>query len=526
MTDRRLRGLWDALQGKMPDIPHFLAEVSLQGIRGIDDLRVKFRYPVSVIAGDNGSGKSTVLFAAACAYKVPGVGVRKFVPSALFPGYQPKSGKHGDQRGATTFQFQYLTPDGLRSMQLRYTDGRKKWNRSFFGRKGARQPERPVYLRTLSNLTNPSEVRGVLSLSHLASDLQETPLTASQIKFAQRLLPFKYSMVTDLSRTDLLRGRGKSLLVATQENGTEYSELHMAAGERAILRLSQDIADAKGALVLIDEVEAGLHPVAQRILMQELQYLALRNDLQIIVTTHSQVVLDSVHETGRIFLERDEAGGVSVHPPYRDLIQDAFYGRLDEKLNLLCEDKIAESLLHGVFDIITLRLNAKREAIRIGRDMGAEGFPMYAKAFERFGQLQNFILVLDGDRRKTKLEQMIQKNTKHEARVVFLPGEDAPEVWVWKKLEDLLDESAKDLGIASGDFYRQMSRLNALYDVAVDSPAAIAKAKLYDLSEVVDRPNTEICRMVARREAGRPASDIQPLVEYLDEAFREWRSGT
>ena len=167
MTDRRLQKIWDKLQGKVPNMPHFLAEVSLEGIRGIDNLRVKFKYPVSVLAGDNGCGKSTVLFAAACAYKVPGESVRKFVPSALFPNYQPKSGKYGDQRGATTFKFEYFTPDGSRSMQLRRTDERKKWNRSFFGRKGVRQPERQVYLITPGNLTDPSECTWCTPACHI-----------------------------------------------------------------------------------------------------------------------------------------------------------------------------------------------------------------------------------------------------------------------------------------------------------------------------------------------------------------------
>ena len=69
---RRFAKLWQQLQGKKPHLPHFLAEVSIDGIRGINDLRVGFDYPVSVIAGGNASGKSTVLFAAVCAYKVPG----------------------------------------------------------------------------------------------------------------------------------------------------------------------------------------------------------------------------------------------------------------------------------------------------------------------------------------------------------------------------------------------------------------------------------------------------------------------
>ncbi|SAY38604.1 AAA family ATPase [Candidatus Synechococcus spongiarum] len=77
----------------------------------------------------------------------------------------------------------------------------------------------------------------------------------------------------------------------------------MSADERAVLRLSQDIAQLKGALIPIDELEAELHPWVQQLLMAQLQQLALRNDLQVIVTAHSPVVLDSVPRNGRIFLE-------------------------------------------------------------------------------------------------------------------------------------------------------------------------------------------------------------------------------
>ena len=91
----------------------------------------------------------------------------------------------------------------------------------------------------------------------------------------------------------------------------------MAAGERVILRLSQEITQLNGALVLIDEVEAGLHPWVQQLLMVHLQELALRNDLQIIVTSHSPVILDAVPFNGKIFLDRDELSGeVVVREPY------------------------------------------------------------------------------------------------------------------------------------------------------------------------------------------------------------------
>ena len=99
LIEKRLKSLWEQLQCKKPHMPHFLSEIHLQGIRSIEDIRVRFDYPVSVIGGVNASGKSTLLFAAACAYKVPGAGVRDFVPSTLFPDYRPRWG-HAVTEGA------------------------------------------------------------------------------------------------------------------------------------------------------------------------------------------------------------------------------------------------------------------------------------------------------------------------------------------------------------------------------------------------------------------------------------------
>ena len=516
MLDRRFRDLWERLQGKKPHLPHFLAEIHLEGIRGIDDVRVKFDYPVSVIAGGNASGKSTVLFAAACAYRVPGAGVKDFVPSTLFPDYRPKVGPREDPKQEIVIEFDYSTPDGRRSMRWRRSKG---WNRSFLGRKNATQPERPVYLRTLSNLSNPSEVRGVLSMSRLSTAPRETPLTASQIAFAQQMLPFRYAEVVNLSG-----GSGtKNLLFAAQERGAEYSELHMAAGERAILRLSREIAQLEGALVLIDEVEAGLHPWVQQLLMLQLQQLALRNDLQVVVTTHSPVVLDSVPAHGRVFLERDDTGRVGVRPPYRDVVQNALYGRSADALSLLCEDSAAEGILQGVFDVLLPREGIRRESVRVGRDTGANEFPMHATAFRKFGQIRNFVFVLDGDKRGTDLERRIRDRAGSDVPVFFLPGDEAPEMWIWNTLRGNLGEGATELGLDPDDLAERMNRLDAIYDTAADRPGEIAKTKLHELAEPHARTGPDLGRAVARCEAARKASDIQPLLEGLKAALLRWR---
>ena len=511
MIERRFRDLWERLQGKKPHVHHFLAEIHLGGIRGIDDVRVVFDYPVSVIAGGNASGKSTVLFAAACAYRVPGAGVKDFVPSTLFPDYRAGLGGRGDEKREVIIEFDYSTPDGRRSMRWRRSKG---WNRSFLGRKNATQPERPVYLRTLSNLSNASEVLG---MSNLRSSPQETPLTSSQIEFAQQMLPFRYSEVVNLSNGS------KNLLFAAQKAGVAYSELHMAAGERAILRLSQEVAQLEGALVLIDEVEAGLHPWVQQLLMLQLQQLALRNDLQVIVTTHSPVVLDAVPAHGRIFLERDDAGRVTVLPPYRDIVQNALYGRSGDALNLLCEDAAAEGILQGVFDVLLPRERITRESVRIGRDTGASEFPMHATAFRKFGQIRNFVFVLDGDKRGSDLAERIRERAGSDVPVLFLPGSEAPEAWIWNALRRDPERHATDLGTGPADLVERMNRLDAVYDTASDEPGEIAETKLRDLAEPHGRTPRDLGRAVARLEAGCRESDIQPMLDGLRDAVLEWR---
>lgn len=516
MIQKSLKELWPKLQGKKPHMPNFLSEIRLHGIRGIDGLKIALDYPVSVIAGGNASGKSTVLFSAACAYKVPGTGPKDYVPSTLFPDYRPKQGRLSDERSDIDMEYEYTTPDGRLSMRWRRS--KKGWNRSFFGRQKAKQPSRIVYLRTLSNLSNPSEVRGVLRMSHLTTAPLEEPLTAAQINFAQQMLPFHYSEVVKLS------SGGKALLFAANKNGASYSELHMAAGERAILRLSREIAQLEDALVLVDEVEAGLHPWVQQLLMLQLQQLALRNNLQIIVTSHSPVVLDSVPNNARIFLERSEQGRVEVCPPYRDIIQDALYGRSREVLNLLCEDRAAEGILHGILDFLSPDQKIHRESVRIGRNTGAQEFPGHAAAFKKFGLIEHFVFILDGDQRAGDIEKKIKETVEsQQIAVLFLPGDHAPEVWVWDRLKAKSRDWARHLNMDLDIFTNEMNRLDAIYHSASDSQSQIAKNKIDNLAEKLNQDAPSICRAVAGQEAREKDSAIQPLVEGLKNILLQWR---
>ena len=482
----------------------------MDGIRGIHELRVPFTYPLSVLAGPNACGKSTVLFAAACAYARLDSQLPRLTPAVLFPNYCPAKGALRNTPQQACIRYEYATPDGHRAMQWgRHT---KKWNRSYHGRRGGRQPQRHVYLRTLSTLSNPSEVRSILQMSRLQQLPKQHPLNPAQISLVHALLPqLHYQQVLQLS------GGNKDMLFAQCQNAA-YSELHMASGERVILHSALEFAQLQDALVLIDEVEAGLHPWAQQLFMLHLQQLAVRNKLQIIVTTHSPVVLYSVPPEGRIFLNRSEDDKVRVERPYRDLIQNALYGRPLDVLHILCEDKAAEAILHGILDYLVPRERLQREHLRIGRDTGAQEFPAHARALQKSGLLDQFIFVLDGAQRNSRTETELKKM---ERPVLLLPGDSAPERWVLQCLQQ--GAYACELGTDAGTLASTLQQLQSLYQAATPDAEA-AKSILGELSSRFRHTPESVCRIVAAMESRDKDSEIQVVVDQLRDICRQWRS--
>lgn len=511
LTQHNFSQVWDQLRGKKPQLIQFLESIRIRNLRGIADLQINLSYPVSVIAGPNGAGKSTVLFACACAYDVPGV--RDYSPAVLFPNLKARADETvSDKLGSPSFEYYFVDGGSRVGMTWRRL---KSWSKSFMGRKGGRQPQRDLYLRTLANLTSPSEVRSILQIGN--QEFKKQDLDADLIAFAHRVLPFKYRGLK------LLTVKGKDLLFADREDaGMAYSEFHMSAGERALLRISKDISRLRNALILIDEVEAGLHPYTQQQLMLELQRLALRNDLQIIVTSHSPVILESVPAEGRVFLERT-ADNVLVQPAYRDIFQRAFYGRPQDRLSVLCEDDVAEALILGVLDRINPLLQLTPDDITVGRDTGKDQFAQHVDALGKFKLLDEFVFVLDGDARAVEAD-MAAAAIKYNRIVkpLYLPGTEPPEEWVYRTLEADVDRYAEVLsapGLAT-----LLQQLRQQFDNAADKPTNIIKARFATLADSLHRTPADIARRV-----GWVASEHGTLKVFADEmmqAVADWRSRT
>lgn len=82
------------------------------------------------------------------------------------------------------------------------------------------------------------------------------------------------------------------LLTGKTKGGHGYSEFHFGAGESSVIRMVSQIELAdEQALVLIEEIENGLHPVATVRMVEYLIDAAERKKIQAIFTTHSNDAL-------------------------------------------------------------------------------------------------------------------------------------------------------------------------------------------------------------------------------------------
>ena len=117
------------------------------------------------------------------------------------------------------------------------------------------------------------------------------------------------------SRIETILGQNRKVQISkgrvtvTTTWGNKVSIAQLPSGEKQLLLMFGELARQlrKGGLLMIDEPEISLHPSYQRMMIHQLRQLAREWDLQIILATHSLEILRLFHESEIIFLDQLEA---------------------------------------------------------------------------------------------------------------------------------------------------------------------------------------------------------------------------
>jgi hypothetical protein len=212
-----------------------------------------------------------------------------------------------------------------------------------------------------------------------------------------------------------------ALLTGQTSTGVGYSEFHFGAGESSIIRMVAAIEAARNnALILIEEIENGLHPVATIRLVEYLIWAAERKKIQVIFTTHSNEALHPLPSKAVWSATKDKLfqGKLDVAS------LRAITGQIETASVIFVEDDFAKTWVEAILQQSQRSIIDHFQVHAMSGDGTAVAMNKYHN--DNPSITVPSVCVIDGDSRQEDNEQ---------SRVYRLPG-DIPEAYVF---DDCID---------------------------------------------------------------------------------------
>ncbi|MEE4709130.1 AAA family ATPase [Pseudomonas alliivorans] len=227
----------------------------------------------------------------------------------------------------------------------------------------------------------------------------------------------------------------------------------MGAGENALFEIFSTIYSCKTPILLVlDEIELGLHARAQHNFMKKLKEVCKETGTQVICTTHSKDIFQCLPDDARYFVE-SVAGRTRLTPGISTDFAFAKLGVKESKeLDIFVEDDIAHTLMQCCLPAST------RSRVNISIIGSATAIAKQLAASHIRGEKKPILAIFDGDQKALAKDNLnharqMAENPSSEfnewfaQRVDYLPGKTWPEAWIVLKCGEIPEKVAEALKI-------------------------------------------------------------------------------
>lgn len=442
-------------------------ELQLDDFRIFKNQKIKLGKAITAIAGHNATGKSTILGILGNSSELKSkygttITDKQFKTefSELFKG----SKIHDKASGSIGF-IEYHHPAFTDPMKIGLRVTWQKWTRESENKNRFRilnnwvDPASSSRAKTAKKLPLPSFYLGLSRLYPLGENEAEvveerrfkSKLTQSDLRWLltnyKNILSIE-DTIESISNYEINKKRSGGV------NTPEYDYLSNSSGQDNLMQIlylllsfiklhsEWDELDRLwlGGLLLIDELDATLHPAAQIRLIDLIYNTSKQFDFQTVFTTHSLQILEYLNKKQKdtqdinieYFTTANRILEIKHNPTYEAmendmLISNYYLTNSKKKIVIYSEDSEARWLIS--------RLLSEYEDRYQFIDIKLGGESLMALLFNDSEYFKNVLFILDGDKdiAATKYRDLPQKYQN----VIFLPGNEGPESLIYNYLSTL-----------------------------------------------------------------------------------------
>lgn len=492
-------------------------------MRGIYPVHIEFEYPITAIAGRNGSGKSTILALACCAYHNRTGGYVPLDRNKPYYTFKDFFVSTDDEEKLEGIEIKYVFLGDWKSPKtgMRYTRGSQirkkrrggKWNDY------SRRLSRNVVFLGIQRIVPPSERKTECSCYRKFRSTAIDENTKRHIlEVAGRVMGKQYTSL-DLRTVDRRR------LFVVDRQAHHYSGFNMGAGENAIFTILIELFSAgEGALLVIDEIELGLHEEAQKAFIEELKKICKERHCQIICSTHSGAILDALPPAGRKFIETYPNKTVITTGISAAYATGKLSGKGTKEITVLVEDQMGENIVQ---EFLPSALRRRVHIVPIGSDQAV--LRQLAAHFRENDY--SCIAILDGDKAKERrsakeavrraLEKRYNGWQENEidawldGHLRYFPGETCPEKWI---LSGVTPAICQELSVLWGTTEEDVAQ------IAEEACGCVTHTEFHFISGRIGLPEVRIRADIIRAIAGAYSQERKTITAPIQEMLKEFES--